>query len=44
MLKRLKRPARACRDALLSRYARTTWLTLLLIAVYAIILRAGLLG
>ncbi len=32
------------RDALLSRYARTTWITLLLILAYAAILRAGLIG
>jgi hypothetical protein len=44
MLNDWKRLRRAIRDALLSRFARTTWLTFLLILVYAVVLRAGLLG
>lgn len=44
MLKNRKRLLRATRDALLSPFARTTWLTVLLLLAYAIVLHAGLLG
>lgn len=44
MLKDRKRLRRVLREALLSPFARTTWLTFLLILVYVVVLRAGLLG
>ena len=44
MPKLLKPFGGALRDALLSRYAPTTWITFLLILAYAAMLRAGLLG
>jgi len=44
MLKDRKRLRRALRAALFSPFARTTWLTVLLFLVYAVVLRAGLLG
>ncbi len=44
MPNRSREPAKMLRDALFSRYARTAWVTLLLIAAYAVVLRAGLLG
>jgi hypothetical protein len=44
MLKHRERLRRVMRDVLLSPFARTTWLTFLLILVYAVALRAGLLG